>query len=114
MIIVMDQDLNVQVLLGNVNTLGTTIINQKEVIAIEEGEVSSDTSGTVSGDMSGTVSGDMSGDINSMTGTTTKDPLLSGWPFVIGISSLTLVVSIGLGILLAKRKIKKGFELYED
>ena len=43
-----------------------------------------------------------------------KDPLLSSWPFVIGISAASLVVSVVIGILLAKRKIKKGFELYED
>ena len=43
-----------------------------------------------------------------------KDPLLSSWPFVIGVSAATLAVSIVLGILLAKLKIKKGFELYED
>lgn len=43
-----------------------------------------------------------------------KDPLLSSWPFVIGISSAVLVVSVFLGVLLARRKIKKGIELYED
>jgi hypothetical protein len=43
-----------------------------------------------------------------------KDPLLSSWPFVIGISAAVLFVSVFLGALLAKRKIKKGIELYED
>jgi hypothetical protein len=43
-----------------------------------------------------------------------KDPLLSSWPFVIGISFVVLAVSVALGVLLAKRKIKKGIELYED
>lgn len=43
-----------------------------------------------------------------------KDPLLSNWIFVIGISAAVLAVSVVLGILLAKRKIKKGIELYED
>lgn len=43
-----------------------------------------------------------------------KDPLLSSWPFVIGISAAVLVVSIALGALLAKLKIKKGIDLYED
>lgn len=43
-----------------------------------------------------------------------KDPLLSSWPFVIGVSFAVLFVSIVLGALLAKRKIKKGIELYED
>jgi hypothetical protein len=43
-----------------------------------------------------------------------KDPLLSSWPFVIGISAAVLAISIVIGVLLAKRKIKKGIELYED
>ncbi len=43
-----------------------------------------------------------------------KDPLLSSWPFVIGISSAVLLISIAFGFLLARRKIKKGIELYED
>ncbi|NLP33867.1 MAG: hypothetical protein GX359_01570 [Clostridiales bacterium] len=43
-----------------------------------------------------------------------KDPLLSSWPFVIGISGLVLIVSVGLGAFLARRKIKKGIDLYED
>lgn len=43
-----------------------------------------------------------------------KDPLLSSWPAVIGISGAVLLVSILLGALLAKRKIKKGIDLYED
>lgn len=43
-----------------------------------------------------------------------KDPLLSSWPFVIGISAAVFVVSIALGAFLAKLKIKKGIDLYED
>lgn len=43
-----------------------------------------------------------------------KASLLSSWPFVIGISVLVLLVSVAIGVLLAKRKIKKGIELYED
>jgi hypothetical protein len=46
--------------------------------------------------------------------TQVKDPLLSSWPFVIGISLAVLFVSIALGAFLAKRKIKKGIEIYED
>lgn len=49
------------------------------------------------------------------TGSTdVKNPLLSSWFFVIGISAAVLAVSIVLGVLLARRKIKKGIELYED
>lgn len=43
-----------------------------------------------------------------------KNPLLSSWGVVIGISVAVLIVSIGLGTLLAHFKIKKGIELYED
>ena len=43
-----------------------------------------------------------------------KDPLLSSWYFVGGISAVTLAVAVFLGLLWAKRKIKKGIDLYED
>lgn len=43
-----------------------------------------------------------------------KDPLLSSWPFVIGISAAVFVVSVALGAFLARLKIKKGIDLYED
>ena len=43
-----------------------------------------------------------------------RDPLLASWFFVGGISAVTLVVSVLLGLLFAKRKIKKGIDLYED
>lgn len=43
-----------------------------------------------------------------------KDPIMSSWPFVIGISVAVLLVSVAFGALLARRKIKKGIELYED
>lgn len=43
-----------------------------------------------------------------------KNPLLSSWGVIIGISLAVLIVSIGLGTLLAHFKIKKGIELYED
>lgn len=43
-----------------------------------------------------------------------KDSLLTSWPFVIGLSAGVLLISIVLGVLLAKMKIKKGIYLYED
>jgi hypothetical protein len=46
--------------------------------------------------------------------TEVKNPLLSSWLFVCGISAAVLFVSVVLGVLLARRKIKKGIELYED
>lgn len=53
-------------------------------------------------------------DPTMMNGAVGKDSLLSSWPFVIGISTAVLLVSIVLGTLLARRKIKKGIDLYED
>ena len=49
------------------------------------------------------------------TGTETgsKDPILSNVPFVAGTISAMLVVGIVLGVLLGKKRIKKGFD-YED
>lgn len=97
MTIEMNQDLGVQVYLHEGNMLmssGGVAINSTG----NAGEFMGDAAGGVPSDMGGTV----------------KDPLLSGWPFVIGISFLTLAVSVVIGILLAKRKIKKGIELYED
>lgn len=43
-----------------------------------------------------------------------KDPLLSSPVFVGGVSLGVLVVGGVLGFLLARRKIKKGIEIYED
>jgi len=43
-----------------------------------------------------------------------KDPLMSSWLFVGGITAPILAISIVLGIFLAKIKIKKGIDLYED
>lgn len=90
----MSNDLNVQVYLHE----GPSLMSSKSISIGGTSEV---------------YTGDVSGEMPVMGGEV-KDPLLSGWPFVIGISFLTLAVSVVLGILLAKRKIKKGIELYED
>ena len=87
MTIFMDHEFNVQVLLNE---------------AMANGDVSETGAEVGNGEVVGEVQG------------AGKDPILSSWPFVIGISAVTLAVSIFLGILLAKRKIKKGYELYED
>ena len=42
------------------------------------------------------------------------DSLLSDWYFVGGVSGGMLLLSVILGLLLAKSKIKKGFDVYED
>ena len=42
------------------------------------------------------------------------DSLLSNWFFVGGVSGGVLLLSVVIGLLLAKSKIKKGFDVYED
>jgi len=44
----------------------------------------------------------------------TMDSLLSNWAFVGGVSGAVLLLSVVIGLLLAGRKIKKGFDVYED
>lgn len=86
----------------------TILINNTAFVV---GMAVSDQSITVDGGASGssyTVDPAMSG------GVLGNDTLLSSWPFVIGISAAVLLVSVALGTFLAKRKIKKGIDLYED
>ena len=42
------------------------------------------------------------------------DGLLSNWYFVGGVSGGMLLLSVVIGLLLAKSKIKKGFDVYDD
>lgn len=80
------------------------------VAGIIDGAVAVD--GMVVGeDMSGGMPGDMYGEV---TTDSNGGSLLSSWAFVGGITAVTLAISIVLGILLAKKRIKKGFDLYED
>ena len=65
--------------------------------------------------------GEMIGGGNSMggmdgteTGTGVTDPILSNVPFVAGTISAALVLGIVFGVLLGKKRIKKGFDLYEN
>lgn len=56
-------------------------------------------------------------DIMTETETTTEisvDGLLSNWYFVGGVSGGMLLLSVVIGLLMAKNKIKKGFDVYED
>jgi hypothetical protein len=107
--VLIDHDLNVQVFLKNVSTAGNAAINEQAVIVTEgDGASAMDAAGNAGGE---TLDANMNG---NMPGAAMKDSLLASWPFVIGISSATFIFSIILGILLAKRKIKKGYELYED
>lgn len=54
--------------------------------------------------------------MDGITDSTTevKDPILSSVPFVAGTIGVALVIGIVLGILLGRKRIKKGFDLYED
>ncbi|MBQ3027800.1 MAG: hypothetical protein IJD26_01885 [Lachnospiraceae bacterium] len=42
------------------------------------------------------------------------DRLMGSWIFVGGVTAAVLVIGVLLGFLSAKRKIKKGIDLYED
>jgi hypothetical protein len=78
--------------------------------AVKEGEVILDDGGYIDpGYQEGTLDPTM-----NMGAVEVKEPLLSSWIFVIGISAAVLFVSVALGAFLARRKIKKGIELYED
>ena len=43
-----------------------------------------------------------------------KDPMLCSIPFCAGVSIGVIIAGVILGLLLGKRKIKKGIEIYED
>lgn len=102
--VMIDDAFNVEVTYQGLNpTAGSFVVGDIAVTGNSGGYVDG---GYVEG---GYVDGEMMGETSAV-----KDPLLSSWPFVIGVSAGVLVVSVVLGILLAKRKIKKGFELYED
>ena len=40
--------------------------------------------------------------------------MMSSWAFVGGVTASVTAIGVLLGILSAKRKIKKGIDLYED
>ena len=44
----------------------------------------------------------------------TVDTLMSSWVFVGGVTAGVVALGILFGLLSAKRKIKKGIDLYED
>jgi len=52
--------------------------------------------------------------IDGGTTITVKDPILSNPIFVYGLTGGILAFSIACGIVLAKLRIKKGIDLYED
>lgn len=86
-------------------------INQEGFASVQFEELTSNADG---GELTGDMGVDgMNGEVGA-PGSAPKESIMSNWGFVIGISAATLVVSIVLGILLAKKRIKKGFDLYEN
>lgn len=92
------------------------ILNQQGYASILLSEINSSAVSVSEGDSSSEVYIDEKFAEMGMDGSTTqaKGSLMSNWLFVLGISAGTLVLSIVFGILLAKKRIKKGFDLYED
>lgn len=63
----------------------------------------------------GVMDGYMGDEGNQGSGTSiSMDGLLSNWFFVGGVSGGVFLLSVAIGLLLAKLKIKKGFDVYED
>lgn len=64
----------------------------------------------------GVMDGYMGDEGNQGSGTSSLsiDALLSNWFFVGGVSGAVFLLSVAIGLLLAKFKIKKGFDVYED
>lgn len=94
------------------NALDTTVVLNSGFGIIKNVSVSMG-GGTVSMGGGMESSGDMTGEVG-MPEANGGGTLLSSWGFVGGITAATLVVSVVLGVLLAKKRIKKGFDLYEN
>lgn len=98
--IIMNEAFNTTVILNS----GLNVMNNTSSVSVAGGGVMIDGGG----------SGIDMGDMGTGTPSAGGGSVLSSWGFVGGITGATLVVSIVLGILLAKKRIKKGFDLYED
>lgn len=57
---------------------------------------------------------DMGEVLGSTQQVSVADKLMSSWIFVGGVTAGVLAIGVLLGLLSAKRKIKKGIDLYED
>ena len=80
---------------------------------VGEGSVTDDVSIDMGKDFGMIDNGGMYGEIGMET-PKEKGSVMSSWVFVIGITVATLAISVVLGVLLAKKRIKKGFDSYED
>lgn len=108
MLINMDGTLGVNVIFNSISSAGT------DIMVGGGGGVMIGGGGGVMVGGDGSNMGDNPGgslDTNSAKGI---DGLLANWGFVGGVSAATLAVSIVLGILLAKKRIKKGIDPYEN
>ncbi len=97
------------------NSAASNMLAGKSIMIGGGGEVFVDGGGGVvigGGSMGGGSSDMMDGAMGTQTGA--KDPILSNVPFVAGTISAMLVVGIVLGILFGKKRIKKGFDSYEN
>ena len=56
----------------------------------------------------------MDGMMAETTQVSMADKLMSSWIFVGGVTAAMLALGVLFGFLSAKRKIKKGIDLYED
>ena len=101
------KEVSMQIIVNNLSHSSMVINSGFNVI--DNMSVSVD-GGVMIGGGSGIEGGDVGMEVPSGSG----ESVLSSWGFVGGITGATLVVSIVLGILLAKVRIKKGFDLYED
>lgn len=90
------------------NSFGNTNIVLSEGFFVGGGGISVDYGG-----MNGMNMRD-GGEQGSGTSAVSMDALLSNWIFVGGISGAVFLISVAVGLLLAKHKIKKGFDVYED
>ncbi len=95
------------------NSFGNTnVMSNKTVVVGGGGGVSVDIG--YGGSMGYDGMDSYNGEQNSGTSAVSMDGLLSNWIFVGGISGAVFLISVAVGLLLAKRKIKKGFDVYED
>ena len=102
--------------------LSTMIANAGEAVpATSSGEVITDGATVQTGDAATTDTGSFTGDAAGMNGMDgmnaevgTAKSITQSVPATIGVAAGVLVLSILAGIVIAKLKIKKGINLYED
>ena len=107
---------------GSAATPETSGNTEGEAGGAATADTNTDISGGEANDMAGGDTANMAGDgmagMNGMDGMNTEvgtaKPITQNAPVMIGITAGVLALSILVGIGLAKLKIKKGINLYED